>query len=112
MIPASASAIADLRSLNNDDLDRMEAALRAAIQDKLIPDTRIELDCYRSRPAFKANAVSGVLAQHAQAVFEQMGLPLLVRDRATGGGTDAAFAGLRPKGGVLESFGQIGRAHV
>jgi glutamate carboxypeptidase len=108
VIPASASAIADVRSLTNDDLDRMEAALRAAILDKLIPDTRIELDFYRSRPAFKANAVSLVLAQHAQAVFQQMGLPLLVRDRATGGGTDAAFAGLRPKGGVLESFGLRG----
>jgi len=108
VIPASASAIADVRSLSNDDLDKMEAALRAAIQDKLIPDTRIELDFYRSRPAFKANAVSLVLAQHAQAVFQQMGLPLLVRDRATGGGTDAAFAGLRPKGGVLESFGLRG----
>jgi glutamate carboxypeptidase len=108
VIPASASAIADVRSLSNDDLDRLEAALRTAIQDKLIPDTRIELDVYRSRPAFKANAVSAVLAQHAQAVFQQMGLPLLVRDRATGGGTDAAFAGLRPKGGVLESFGLRG----
>ena len=108
VIPASASAIADVRSLTNEDLDRMEAALRAAILDKLIPDTRIELDFYRSRPALKANAVSGVLATHAQSVFQQMGLPLLVRDRATGGGTDAAFAGLRPKGGVLESFGLRG----
>ena len=108
VIPASASAIADVRSLTNEDLDRMEAALRAAILDKLIPDTKIELDFYRSRPAFKANAVSGVLATHAQSVFQQMGLPLLVRDRATGGGTDAAFAGLRPKGGVLESFGLRG----
>ena len=108
VIPASASAIADVRSLTNEDLDRMEAALRAAILDKLIPDTKIELDFYRSRPAFKANAVSGVLATHAQSVFQQMGQPLLVRDRATGGGTDAAFAGLRPKGGVLESFGLRG----
>jgi glutamate carboxypeptidase len=41
-------------------------------------------------------------------VFKELGLPLDVRDRATGGGTDAAFAGLRPKGGVLESFGLRG----
>ena len=108
VIPASATAIADVRSLSNEDLDRLEARLREAIKDKLIPDTQIELDFYRSRPAFNANAVSRVLAGHAQRAFKDIGLPLEIRDRATGGGTDAAFAGLRPKGGVLESFGLRG----
>jgi glutamate carboxypeptidase len=108
VIPATATAIADVRSLTNEDLDRMEAALRESIKDKLIPDTRIELDFYRSRPAFVANDVSRALARHAQSVFQEMGKPLQIRDRATGGGTDAAFAGLRPKGGVLESFGLRG----
>lgn len=108
VIPASASAIADVRSLTNEDLDRMEAALRESIRDKLIPDTQIELSFYRSRPAFQPNAVSLKLAAHAQGVYQEMGGKLGVRDRATGGGTDAAFAGLRPKGGVLESFGLRG----
>lgn len=108
VIPASASAIADVRSLTNEDLDRMEARLRASIQERLIPDTSIELSFYRSRPAFAANAVSRTLANHAQSIFQEIGLKLAVRDRATGGGTDAAFAGLRPKGGVLESFGLRG----
>ena len=108
VIPASATAIADVRSLSNEDLDRMEAALRASIQDKLIPDTKIELSFYRSRPAFQANAVSRLLAGRAQSIFKELGLPLQVRDRATGGGTDAAFAGLKPKGGILESFGLRG----
>jgi glutamate carboxypeptidase len=108
VIPASASAIADVRALTNDDLDLMETALRKSIQDKLIPDTQIELSFHRSRPAFVANAVSRVLAKHAQGVFSDRGLKMDIRDRATGGGTDAAFAGLRPKGGVLESFGLRG----
>ena len=108
VIPATATAIADVRSLSNDDLDRLEAQLRAAIKDKLIADTQIELDFYRSRPAFVANAVSRTLAAHAQSAFKDIGLPMQIRDRATGGGTDAAFAGLRPKGGVLESFGLRG----
>ncbi len=108
VIPATATAVADVRSLNNDDLDRMEAKLRESIKDKLIPDTSIELSFYRSRPAFEANAVSRALARHAQAIYGEIGLQLGVRDRATGGGTDAAFAGLRPKGGVLESFGTRG----
>jgi glutamate carboxypeptidase len=108
VIPAEASAIADVRSLSNQELDQLEARLRESIKDKLIPDTQIELTFYRSRPAFAANAVSRTLAQHALNVYGELGLKLTVSDRATGGGTDAAFAGMRPKGGVLESFGLRG----
>ena len=114
VIPASAVAIGDVRSLTNADLDLIEKDLRAAIQSKLIPDTTVELDFYRSRPAFVPNDVSRALARHALAVYQELGTgagaepALTVRDRATGGGTDAAFAGLRPKGGVLESFGARG----
>lgn len=108
VIPAHASAIADIRSLTNSDLDEMEAALRASMLDKLIPDTQAELTFFRSRPAFVPNAAAVALARHAQSVFQDIGLSLEIRDRATGGGTDAAFAGLRPKGGVLESFGLRG----
>lgn len=108
VIPAEATAIADVRSLTNQDLDLMEAQLKKSIEDKLIPDTKIELSFYRSRPAFVANAASLVLARHAVQVAGEIGMPLTIRDRATGGGTDAAFAGLRPRGGVLESFGLRG----
>lgn len=108
VIPAQASAIADIRSLTNEDLDLMEKALRAAIEERLIPDTQIDLSFYRSRPAFVPNDVSLKLARHAQKIFQEAGLALEIRDRATGGGTDAAFAGQRPKGGVLESFGLRG----
>jgi glutamate carboxypeptidase len=105
VIPAEATAIADVRSLTNEDLDLMETSLKKSIEDKLIPDTKIELSFYRSRPAFVANAASRALARHAVQVAGEVQLPLTIQDRATGGGTDAAFAGLRPKGGVLESFG-------
>jgi glutamate carboxypeptidase len=108
VIPAEATAVADVRSLTNADLDLMETALRKSIQDKLIPDTTIDLSFYRSRPAFVANAAARALARHAVGVYGELGLPIDIRDRATGGGTDAAFAGLRPRGGVLESFGLRG----
>jgi glutamate carboxypeptidase len=108
VIPAEASAIADVRSLTNQDLDLMEAALKKSIEERLIPDTKIDLSFYRSRPAFVSNAASRALAQHAVRVYGGLGVPLEIRDRATGGGTDAAFAGLRPRGGVLESFGLRG----
>lgn len=108
VIPASAVAVADVRALVNEDMDALEARLREAIKERLIPDTSIELSFYRSRPAFVSNAQSRALAQHAQKVYQEIGKKLDVRDRATGGGTDAAYAGLRPKGGVLESFGLRG----
>lgn len=108
VIPAEATAIADVRSLTNQDLDLMEAALRKSITEKLIPDTTVELTFYRSRPAFVANAAARALAAHAVGVYGELGLGIDIRDRATGGGTDAAFAGLRPRGGVLESFGLRG----
>ncbi|MDA7418412.1 glutamate carboxypeptidase [Xenophilus arseniciresistens] len=108
VIPAEATAIADVRSLTNADLDLMEAALKKSIEEKLIPDTRIDLSSYRSRPAFVSNAASRALAEHARSTYAGLNLPMDVRERATGGGTDAAFAGLRPKGGVLESFGLRG----
>jgi glutamate carboxypeptidase len=109
VIPAEASAIADIRAQANADLDQIEAALQASIKDRLIPDTKVELEFLRSRPAFVANDVSRALANHAVSVFGEIGQPLEIRDRPTGGGTDAAFAGLKPKGGVLESFGLRGR---
>ena len=108
VFPAEARAIGDVRSLNERDLDLMEAALRKSIEDKLIPDTQIELNFRRGRPAFVANAASRALAQHAVQVYGEIGMSISIRDRATGGGTDAAYAGLRPKGGVLESFGLRG----
>ncbi len=108
VIPAEARAVGDVRSLNERDLDLMEAALKKSIEDKLIPDTHIELNFRRGRPAFVANAAAHALARHAVQVYGEIGMKIEIRDRATGGGTDAAYAGLRPKGGVLESFGLRG----
>ncbi|MBL8341167.1 MAG: M20/M25/M40 family metallo-hydrolase [Rubrivivax sp.] len=108
VIPAEARAVGDVRSLNERDLDLLEAALRKSIEDKLIPDTRIELNFRRGRPAFVANDAARALARHAVQVYREIGMQVEIRDRATGGGTDAAYAGLRPRGGVLESFGLRG----
>ncbi len=108
VIPAQANAVADIRAFANQDMDEMESALRQAIKENLIPDTKVELEFLRSRPAFVANDASRALAKHAVSVFGEIGQTLEIRSVATGGGTDAAFAGLKPKGGVLESFGLRG----
>ena len=108
VIPAQADAIADIRASASADMDRLEAALREAVKESLIPDTRVEIEFLRSRPAFQANDASRAIAKHAVGVFSEIGKNLLIRDTPTGGGTDAAFAGIKPKGGVLESFGLRG----
>jgi glutamate carboxypeptidase len=108
VIPAEANATADIRAFANQDMDQMESALHEAIKERLIPDTSVQLEFLRSRPAFVANDASRALARHAVSVFAEINQPLEIRAVATGGGTDAAFAGLRPKGGVLESFGLRG----
>ena len=107
-IPAQALASADVRALSNDDLDVMERALRESIKDKLIAGTSIELAFHRGRPAWAGNASARAMARHAKAVFAEIGQTLEILERAAGGGTDAAFAGVRPKGGVLEGFGLRG----
>jgi glutamate carboxypeptidase len=108
VIPASAEATADIRALANEDLDEIEAALRKAIENKLIPDTQVELNFLRSRPAFKANPASLATAKHAATVYQEIGKELKILERATGGGTDAAFVAINAKGAVLESFGTLG----
>ena len=108
VIPAQADATADIRATATEDMDKLEAALREAVKENLIPDTRVEINFLRSRPAFRGNDASRAMAKHAVSLFSEIGKTLVIRDTPTGGGTDAAFAGLKPKGGVLESFGLRG----
>ena len=63
------------------------------------------------KPALRVGVAGGLgasLERFVPALARELGLPIEIRERATGGGTDAAFAGLRPRGGVLESFGLRG----
>ena len=53
-------------------------------------------------------AAARKLAAHAQKVYEELGMKLAVIDKPTGGGTDAAFASLKAKAPVIESFGLRG----
>ena len=108
VIPESAQAQADVRADRQEDMDLMEQALRRSIQDKLLPDTQIELKFQRGRPAFVANAASRAMARHAQSLFEAQRWSLQVAERPMGGGTDAAYAALRARGGVLEGMGLRG----
>jgi glutamate carboxypeptidase len=108
MIPPEASAQADIRVDRVADLDGIEQTLRERIKNKLLPDSKVELTFERRRPPLQATDASRALAAHAGKIYEEIGLKLAVRDRPTGGGTDAAFAALETKAPVLEGFGLRG----
>ena len=108
VIPADATAIADVRVLRIADYDGLERRVRERLGDRLIPDTTVEMTFERRRPPLEATAAARALAAHAQRVYAETGNTLIVRDVAEGGGTDAAFAALATTAPVLERFGLRG----
>lgn len=109
VVPAEATAQADARALRVADFTALEKAMQDKIGNKLLPASKVELKFEVRRPPLEANATARKLAAHAQGIYEQeLKLPMKVMDKATGGGTDAAFAALKAKGGVIEGFGLSG----
>ena len=108
MIPPGAQAQADVRVDRVSDLDGIEQTLRERIKNKLLPETEVPLDFERPRPPLQATDASRALGAHAVRVYEELGQKLDLRDRPTGGGTDAAFAALSTKAPVVEGFGLRG----
>ena len=108
VIPAIASATADVRVLRVADYDGIEQKVRERIKNQLIPDTRIEMTFERRRPPLELTPANAALAKHAQRIYAELGMQLIVGDVAEGGGTDAAFAALKTKAPVLERFGLQG----
>ena len=108
MIPPEAQAQADIRVDRIADYDGIEQKLRERIKNKLLPEAQVELTFERRRPPLQATDASRALAAHAAKIYEEMGMKLTVRDRPTGGGTDAAFASLNTTAPVVEGFGLRG----
>lgn len=109
VIPASASAGADVRVLKVSDYDRIEQQVNERVKKQLIPEAKVELKFERRRPPLEATDASRALAAHAQQIYKnELGLPLGADDKAAGGGTDAAFAALKTKAPVIERFGLQG----
>jgi glutamate carboxypeptidase len=108
VIPAIASATADVRVLRVSDYDGIEQKVRERIKNQLIPDTTVEMTFERRRPPLEMKPAQLALAKHAQAVYAEIGKALVVGDVAEGGGTDAAFAALKSTAPVIERFGVRG----
>jgi glutamate carboxypeptidase len=108
VIPAMASAVADVRVRRIADYDGIEQKVRERISNQLIPDTKVEMTFERRRPPLELTEAARALARHAQRVYAEIGHQLVVGDVAEGGGTDAAFAALKTKAPVIERFGLRG----
>jgi glutamate carboxypeptidase len=108
VIPANASATADVRVLRVADYDGIEKKVRERIKKQLVAETTVEMSFERRRPPLELTPAAQALARHAQGIYQEIGDKLIVSDHAEGGGTDAAFAALKTKATVIESFGLRG----
>lgn len=108
VIPGQATAQADARALKVADFDALERTLQERIQKKLLPEAKVSVKFEVRRPPLEATPASRALANHGVAIYQEIGLPMKVIDRASGGGTDAAFAALKDRGPVIEGMGLSG----
>jgi glutamate carboxypeptidase len=108
VIPATATAGADVRVLKVSDYDRIERQVMERVKNQLIPQAKVEVKFERRRPPLEATDASRALAAHAQRIYKELGKTLGADDKVAGGGTDAAFAALKTKAAVVERFGLQG----
>ena len=108
VIPATATAGADVRVLKVSDYDRIEKQVQERIKKQLVPEAKVDMRFERRRPPLEANSASNAMATHAQAIYKELDRPLGADAKAAGGGTDAAFAALKTKAAVVERFGLQG----
>ena len=104
VIPAHATAQADVRVLRVSDYEGIEATVR----EKAKTQAKVSVNFERRRPPLEATIASRKLAAHAQSIYAELGRKLEVDDQPEGGGTDAAFAALKTQAPVVERFGLQG----
>lgn len=108
VIPAYATAQADVRVLRVADYDGIEATVREKAKIQLLPQAKVTVNFERRRPPLEVTAANRKLAAHAQTIYAELGRKLEVDDQPEGGGTDAAFAALKTQAPVVERFGLQG----
>lgn len=109
VIPDSASAQADVRAIRVEDFNAVEKTLIEKVKNKKLSDSLVSVKFEVRRPPLTANDASKKLAEKAQRIYKsELNMPLIVSSQPTGGGTDAAFAGLKSKAAILEGVGLSG----
>ena len=108
VIPAEATAQADARALRVADFDGLEKSLQEKVKSKLLPASKVDVKFEVRRPPLEASDASRRVAGYGKVIYQELGMSLSVVEKATGGGTDAAFAALKTKGAVVEGMGLSG----
>ena len=108
VIPAYATAAADVRVIRVADYEGIEATVRARATKQLLPEAKVTINFERRRPPLEVTGRSRKLGKYAQALYAELGRVLVLDDLPEGGGTDAAFAALQTKAPVIERFGLLG----
>lgn len=108
IIPASATAEADMRYSDLSESDRVLAEAQRLVQKKLIDGTEVTVRLDKGRPPLAKNAGSEQLAKTAQALYAKIDRniePIAMRF-----GTDAGYAYVpgSEKPAVLETMGVVG----
>jgi len=107
-IPDLATASADVRLTSADAAAKLEAALKAQVAQRKVPDTETTVAINIGRPPFAGDARTLALAKRAQAIYAELDNRPLMLVPGTGGGTDAGYASRSGKPVVLESLGLPG----
>lgn len=109
VIPDLATAQADARALRVEDFNQLEKSLQEKIKHKKLKDSQVSVKFELRRPPLAANDKAHQVARQAEQIYKnELNLPLSVLKTATGGGTDAAFAGMQSKAAVIEGMGLSG----
>ncbi|CAH0277053.1 Carboxypeptidase G2 [Pseudomonas sp. Bi70] len=108
IIPASASAEADMRYSDLSESDRVLADAQRLVQKKLIDDTEVTVRLEKGRPPLAKNAASEQLAKEAQGLYAK--IDRKIEAIAMRFGTDAGYAYVpgSDKPAVLETMGVVG----
>ncbi|MEO9102941.1 MAG: glutamate carboxypeptidase [Burkholderiaceae bacterium] len=106
IIPAEATINGDMRYALVEDFNAAVKTLQQRAQQKRLPEAEVKITVTKGRPAFNAGEGGKALIDQAVAIYKEAGGNVGVEPR-TGGGTDAAYAGLTNKA-VIESLGLPG----
>jgi glutamate carboxypeptidase len=108
IIPEKASATADMRMTDMNEIVRVQNDANKIIQKKIVPDTEVSVTVESRRPPFSRNPQSDRLAGLADRVYQELGKS--IEPVAMRYGTDAGFAYHpgRAKPAVLEGLGIVG----
>lgn len=105
VIPAAASAKADVRVATPDEFDRVEKDMVRIAQNKLIPETEVRVRLSRGLPPMPRLPSSDKLVKMAEGIYAEIGKKLTIE--SSGGAADASLvAGVGIP--VLDGFGIVG----